>query len=119
MSADVVELRDPYWQIEDPLLRGREIWEQIPSPNAHLGGDENDNEFVGDWEGASPAGYMYAPGSREEIREAAQLLRRAVQLLESACAREWPRWPNGSDASSYEEFIRQQADGNGGRETAP
>jgi hypothetical protein len=108
VSAGVVELREPYWQIEDLLDRARKTWEEIPSPTAHLGGDESDNEFVGDWAGASPDGYVYAPGSREEIRDATQLLRQATQLLQSACAREWPRCPHGSDATSYEQFKREE-----------
>src|SRR5579859_4753495 len=66
MSATVVEIRKPFWGVEDLLDRIRETWEEIPSPDAHLDADDDDNECVGDWEGATPDGYAYAPGSEVE-----------------------------------------------------
>ena len=109
MSATVVEIRKPFWRIEDLLDRIRETWEEIPSPDAHLDADDDDNECVGDWEGATPDGYAYAPGSEVEIQQALQLLMHVERLLSGVCEREWPRCPNGSDGQTYEQFKREQA----------
>lgn len=51
--------------------------------------------YIAEYEGATPEGYVYAPGSEDELRDAAELLKRAGRLLQQVRAREWTRCGNG------------------------
>jgi hypothetical protein len=85
--APVVALRDPVLLGLDLIDR---IHEQLGGiPTRELGRDEEDREPGA--VGATVDGYVYAPGSEVELREAVSLLDRAARLLESVRARESPR----------------------------
>ena len=71
--------------------------------------DGEDQEIIGDWPGATPDGYMYAPESDGEIRQAVALLIRTNRLLQAARAREWTRCGNDRyGGGTLEELLKHR-----------
>lgn len=109
MSADVGDIGEPWRQASDWCERIEEVLEDIPTRASHrlLGFDEAGHEKweLAEFEGASPEGYVYAPGSEEELRAAVELLRRADRLLQAVRAREWTRCGN-DDAGTLAEYLQ-------------
>lgn len=98
MSAQVVQIRDPVLQAIDLAEHIHELAGSIPDADAHIDYvDEDGVAVIGDWEGASPGGYRYAPGSEAELREALELLWRADRLLQGVLSREYSRSGNEVD----------------------
>lgn len=112
MSAQVVEIRHPYLRIDELADHIDELIGDIPCPDSHRDYMGEDGKYViGDWEGASPDGYVYAPQSEGELREAAELLTRVDRLLQAVRAREWPRCGNEVDGCTLEAYLKGRREG--------